>query len=511
MLALRIATMRPLRADAAAHPGLALALGTMMAAAAAAIAWAVAAWTEARHVASACALAAMIAAWWRARPGHGASRGWPPGSLGLRASLAAIDDRSYYRDQAERHGPVFKMSQFGRPVACVVGHERGRRLFAEHAGALAPAKLPYNRLLAKGLLRYMGRDDHRQEAPLFRAILANVDLEAAESSVRAGLRAQLDRLCADSQAIPAGVSPRDYGFRWLAGAVARLFLGVGHDDPRVERIAALLPLLHLHRAGGTAWRRRILDAMAGMTAILREVADDYAAGSPRVAPGSVIALLLAAEPDALDRPARAENMVLIERLATGDLAGLLDWIVLFLGDSPRWRDEVRRHGRTHGGAQSSLPLDPATCVAMETLRLEQSEFVYRRVVAPIAFEGHTIPAGWLLRLCVNESHRDASVHPDPHVFDPARFRDRAWSRNEYSPFGGHAHGCMGGHVALFLARVFVEELAIGYEWTVTADGPHERWSRHRDHWRPNPRRRIAMRARAGAHEDDGVEALAPAS
>ena len=59
------------------------------------------------------------AAWWRGRPTYGARRGWPPGSLSLADSLDAIDERTFYEDRARELGPVFKMSQFGRPVVCI--------------------------------------------------------------------------------------------------------------------------------------------------------------------------------------------------------------------------------------------------------------------------------------------------------------------------------------------------------------------------------------------------------
>ena len=127
-------------------------------------------------------------------------------------------------------------------------------------------------------------------------------------------------------------------------------------------------------------------------------------------------------------------------------------------------------------AQARWSMSPAQLVRQ---RLRDPLSQQRVVLNPA--EG---PAGWILRLCVNEAHRDPSVFEDPDRFDPARFRDRAWSRNEYSPFGGHTHGCMGAHLAHFLGRIFVEELAIGFDWTVVRDGPLERGSRHRDHWRP---------------------------
>jgi cytochrome P450 len=510
-LAIRLLAKPPVRRDAAAHPALALAVGVALATAAAVVAWSSATWPLVRHVAAGLAIATMLALAWRARPDHGAARGWPPGSLGLAASLDAIDDRRYYRDQAARHGPVFKMSQFGRPVACIVGHERSRRILSDHADALVPATLPYNRLLTKGVLRYMTGADHRQEAPVFRAVFAKMDVAGAEATVRASLRRELAALAAASQRDPGGTYAREAFHRWLVGAIARLFLGIEPDDARTETISRLLPLLAFHRAGGRAWRRDMLAGVAGLAEVVREIAREAAAGSPDVAEGTALSLLAASDDSALESPARVENFVMIFRIASNDLTGLLDWIFLFLGDAPRWREAVRAHGRTAGGPATALPLDPATCVVMETLRLEQSEFLYRRVAKPFEVDGYTVPAGWILRLCVNEAHRDPSVFEDPDRFDPARFRDRVWSRNEYSPFGGHTHGCMGAHLAHFLGRLFVEELAIGYDWTVVRDGPLERGSRHRDHWRPSTLKRVVMRPRDDAPRPPApVEAIGAA-
>jgi len=502
-LALRLLVKPPLRRDAATHPALASAIGAFLLVAAAAIAWSAATHPPVRHAAAGLAVATMLGLAWRARPTHGARRRWPPGSLGLAASLDAIDDRRYYRDQAARYGPVFKMSQFGRPVACVVGHERARRILVDHADALVPASLPYNRLLTKGVLRYMTGADHRQEAPVFRTVFAKMDVAGAEASVRASLRRELAALADLSQRAPGGACARDAFERWIIGAIARVFLGIEPDDARVATIARLLPLLAFHRTGGPRWRRDMLAGVAGLSELVREIGREAAAGSPRVAGGSALDLLAASEAHALDMPARVENFVMIYRIASNDLTGLLDWIFLFLGDAPRWRDAVRAHGRTAGAPRTALPLDPATCVVMETLRLEQSEFLYRRVAKPVEIDGWTIPAGWILRLCVNESHRDASVFEDPDRFDPGRFRDRAWSRSEYSPFGGHTHGCMGAHLAHFFGRLFVEELAIGFDWTVVRDGPLERGSRHRDHWRPSALRRVVMRPRDDAPRPPG--------
>lgn len=437
----------------------------------------------------------MAALAWRARAAYGASRRWPPGSLGLGASLDAIGDRGYYRDQAARHGPVFKMSQFGRPVACVVGHELGRRIFVDHASSLAPAALPYNRLLSKGLVRYMSGDTHRDEAPALRAAFARMDLAGAERELRAELRRELDALALRSLADPGGVDVRAALERWTVASMARLFLGVAPDDARVATIRSLLPRIGTRRGGGPAWRRDLLAAVAGMVDVIRDVDRARRAAAPSIAPGSALALLMDADAASLERPARAENFALILKLASSDLTGLADWIFHFATTEAPALDAVRAHGRSPGGPRQAPPVDPATAFVMETLRLEQSEFLYRRAIAPIELDGCVIPAGWMLRLCVNESHRDPAVFPEPDRFDPGRFRERSYSRVEFSPFGGHTHGCMGAHLAYFLGRILVEELALGYDWTVVRDGPLERGSRHRDHWRPSSLRRVAMRAR----------------
>jgi len=497
------------RREAAGHPVAAIALVAALAAFAAAVAWAAAVSPPARHFAAAATLALVLAAWWRAREGYGASRRWPPGSLGLRASLEAIDDRSFYRDQAARHGPMFKMSQFGRPVACVVGFERAHRILVDHADALAPALLPYNRVLTQGVLRYMTGATHKEEAPVFRAAFAKMDLAGAEASLRSSLRRELAALAADSARAPEGAYARPAFERWLVGAVSRVFFGLEPGDPRVDAIARHLGELGLYRRGGAAWRRRMTGGLAGLAAIIRDVERDGRGGTSRVAADSALRVMMASDPGSLDRPSRVENFAMIARIAANDLTGLLDWTFRMLDDQPRWIDAVRARGRTAGAARPLPPVDPATAIVMETLRLEQSEFLYRRTAKAIEVDGRTIPAGWLLRLCVQESHRDPAVFPEPDRFDPSRFVDRAWTRLEYSPFGGHTHGCMGSQLAFFLGRLFVEELALGYDWKVARDGPIERGTRHRDHWRPSAARRVVLSARAEPAPRRAAVAAAP--
>lgn len=171
------------------------------------------------------------------------------------------------------------------------------------------------------------------------------------------------------------------------------------------------------------------------------------------------------------------------------------WVFKFLSDFPSVLEPIRAR-------QSGTPVVPGavsdlgTRIVMETLRMEQSEFLYRRVIRTFEYQGMIVPAGWLVRFCTRESHRDSAVFSAPDRFDPDRFARRTYSRDEYAPFGADAHGCMGSHIARFLGRLFVEELALGFEWRVVTDGPPERaGNRHRDHWRPNSRQRVVVTPR----------------
>jgi cytochrome P450 len=493
-----IATKPPLRRDAAAFPLLAATLVLVGLAGAGVAAWAIWRWPAMRHAAAVLTSIALLLAWWRARPAHGKRRGLPPGSLGIARSLDAIDDRTFYLDQARVHGPVFKTSQFGRPVVCVLGLARGRALLAAHPEALAAATLPYNRRLPRGTLRYMAERDHRDEAPLFRNTFATLQLDAGEVDIRESCRETLRQIVEDSTRAAEGVRVREYFAGWLLAALSRVFFGLRPNDPSIVEIDGVMQDLRLQRAGGFLWHQRLERALVRVTELMRRIASDQARSSGRIGGGSALQMFLAAAPGALDDPTRARNLFLAFRISHGDLTGLADWLFHMLTEHSDWQGRVRAAGRTWGVPNGSQPNDLGTRVVLETLRLEQSEYLYRRVAEPVRIGEYAIPAGWLLRICVQESHRDPATFADPDRFDPDRFLGRTYARSEYSPFGADTRGCMGARVAHFLGRVLVEELCAGFTWRVTRTGPPERGSRQRDHWRPSARSRVVMTAAESA-------------
>jgi cytochrome P450 len=82
-----------------------------------------------------------------------------------------------------------------------------------------------------------------------------------------------------------------------------------------------------------------------------------------------------------------------------------------------------------------------------------------------------MPRGWLVRLCVAESHRDPDVFPEPGRYDLDRFLTRRYDSSQYSPFGWGRHLCNGVTLTHMISRVVLEELASHYDWDVTGGDP----------------------------------------
>jgi len=461
----------------------------------AAVVLAVVRWPVLVHVYALLAAAVLLAAWVRGRATYGRRRRWPPGSLAIGASFDAIGDRDYYRDQARIHGPVFKTSQFGRPVVCVVGLELARDIL--RGDAVVGASLPYDRFLPKGTLRYMDTRTHDAEAPFFRAALAGLDLEQHEDRARNTCNEMLRRLSAASCSSPNGARPREDLRKWAFTILASAFWGMAPDDPRLPALDEAQQGLQVGRGGGPRWRRTMLRSLGEINRLLRDQHRQWSTTGTGTGEASVLGAVLSADVDALDDPSRAHNLALIFRLALTDVTSLLCWILAHLTDHSEWQSAVR-DARGNEGSGAEPEGDIASHVVHETLRLEQSEYLYREVARPFEIGRFLVPQGWLLRVCVQESHRDPAIFPDPDRFDPDRFAGRPRSRREYSPFGADDHGCMGVPIVHFLGRIFVEELCQGYEAVVTRDAPLDRGTRHRDHWRPGAARRVRLTPLTGA-------------
>ena len=474
-----------------AFPGLALRLAGVVVAYAVGIALLVAfAPIGLVRGAAAAAVVAMVAVLWHSGVARGRAHGWPPGSLRPFA-LGPWTRQDFFSDQSRRLGSTFKTSQFLRPTACLVGLSAGSEFFRQHDDVLVSPPWSFGRFIPGGFLRHMPRERHAEAKQVLRLAMAREVYELHEAFIRDQFRQELARMAHASAG--TGVPPRRHIQRAVFSIWVRLFFGIDPASAERARLKTLYRVIDI-RNPSSASDRQIRSAVAEIVAIARaHTADGH---SPGAGAGSFLEALARSSPASVDDPTIMGNLAYILHTTWADVSGLLQWIARMLTDHGQWADRLRLPAHAdsaHEGGALSL----STRVVMETLRLEQSEYLYRATTSDVSHGGMVIPKGWLVRLCVRESHQDPAVFEHAQTFDPDRFLHRSFARREYAPFGaGLRHACLGEELTKTVGGIFAEELARGYHWQSVADGPaeHSAWR----HWRPSSAWRIVLTPRGGS-------------
>lgn len=395
---------------------------------------------------------------WSSLPGR-----WPPGNLSLASSLQAICDIDFYQRQSRELGPVFKMLQFHRKVICVVGIERARSLLGRHQDALQPCPLPFHRSLTGGFLRYMEPALYARYGPAFRRAMSKQVMGEADAALRTWTRTHLGKVLRDSLSLQSALHliSEEVFFRKLLGLTAEHPLNAEFR----EEYGRFCRQPYSARPS-----RATLASLDRLCSLMTQLSQQGACGG-------VLAELGRHDPGLPDRICQ-ENLVYILRISTSNASEFLHWLLVELALHPAWWERLRAEG---GEVLDRL--------IQETLRLHQSEYLYRRVAAPFEFEGWHFPKGWLVRICVRESHLDPKVFDEPLRFDPDRFLQRV-DRERYAPFGMFEHACNGVPLNQLIARLVVEELMQLGQGVVESNAMPVRDFRHWSHWRPGCRLRF---------------------
>ena len=478
----RVALSRPFLRRARAFPAKgAAALGALFLYAALVFGAAAAGPGALRSLTGAAVLTWLILRW-RARGVFGVSRGLPAGSLVL-APVGPWRDHRFYQKQAALYGPVFKMSNFVRPTVCIVGLDLAADLLREHDDALGVGYVPSSRFVPSGFLRYMPPDLHRRYRGVFRRAFSKEVIDPHLPLIQRRIRQELGRLAEESSQ-EGGARPRACLERMVRTSFLSLFFGMRAAEPNGSRLLTVQSMIDWRQAyRHPPWRIRRLHAEVDdlLTHQVREW--ERGGGDADPQPPSILHQWLRSEPELIHDPAAVFNLLYISAAGGGDLADLLVWIVKMLGDHQEWAERVATEGTS---------ADLAGRIVLETLRLEQSEYIVRRALTDIRFREKRIPRGWQIRICVRESHRDAARFDDPETFNPDRFLDRP-SAGSYVPFGISRHACLGQYITLAFGRALVEELAGGFEWDVVEDGPREYGGFH---WRPSSKLSLVLNPRS---------------
>jgi cytochrome P450 len=98
-------------------------------------------------------------------------------------------------------------------------------------------------------------------------------------------------------------------------------------------------------------------------------------------------------------------------------------------------------------------------VVSESLRLRPVvPLAGRRLVEPLAVDGHVLATGTDVTPAIWLAHTDPDRYPEPSAFRPERFIDGAPSTYAWTPFGGGVRRCIGAAFAEMEMRVALEEV-----------------------------------------------------
>ena len=412
--------------------------------------------------------------YWRAQPRFGTDRGLPPGSLQL-APSGPWRDYLFYLKQAERFGPVFKMNNFIQPMICLQGIKRGNDFLKQHEQSTVTPPMPFNSHVPRGFMRYMAPDLNLEYRNRMKPIFSDRRfLDRKADSIEQSIRTYL---------VASGVNPVLALENMTFAALADLFFGVSTHDPEFGRLSQLYREID--------YRHSFLASWSGTERRLEEIERIFLA-RVNTLPSYFRDFLRPSASDqrswALDKTL-VRNFIYLLQTSWIDVSDLLLWILKYLSEHPRWMETLQTHLRAAERSGLQFAQDLARRVVLETLRLEQSEYIMRKALHDLHFEGFLIPKGWLVRIGVRESHRDGAIYDDPHSFNPDRFLANPYRIRQYSPFGLQQKSCLGKRLTLVMAERFVLALARDYRCTVMQDGPRELGAFH---WRPSSKWRVKI-------------------
>jgi cytochrome P450 len=182
------------------------------------------------------------------------------------------------------------------------------------------------------------------------------------------------------------------------------------------------------------------------------------------------------------------NLIFLFEPAHFDLYSLWHWILRYIGGN--------RH--VAEGISAALAANPVQAerliraAILETLRLEQSEVLYRQAASDVSFDGFLIPKNQVVRVCVWEAHKDEKSFPQPFTFSPDRFLEREFDIEQFAPFGMDKHRCIGADLTLELSTLFMAELLKNYTCELASEGPPHMGQYH---WEPGQDLSVLLAAR----------------
>jgi cytochrome P450 len=345
-----------------------------------------------------------------------------------------------------------------------------------------PRSIDLRSLFSVGWIRSMQGDTHRHYRRLFIQAFQAVPMSAHEIEFRRVILEQLTILACTRH--PTHHQVREVLRTTTSTVMLRFLFGVAPASKEFDDLAA-----HYRRFGPQAPADRInaqnRDVFADIKQRVNRLAQALKIESAKDASPSVLAHLIDSGSDDDDA---LGNLIYMFEPAHFDLYSLWHWVLYYVAKN------------THVAGRIAEALDDnrveaknlMRATALETLRLAQSEVLYREAKSDVIFDGRFFPAGGIVRVCLWEGHKDERAFPDAFSFRPDRFLERQFDIDQFAPFGLDKHRCIGAELTLALTVVFLDELLRNFTCTLIDGGSAQLGVYH---WEPNVDSEISLSPR----------------
>ena len=397
----------------------------------------------------------------------------PPGEL-VNLNQKEWSDRNYILKQSSSYGPIFKALTWDELWICIVGLPECQRFIQEHSKHLTPQTLRLQPLFPKGFLRQMdGKTHHAYRRALVRAIHPTVmtnNRVLHEQTVADGLSHYYSIQDAAKNKREAFIKSLN---NIASGLLIQIIFGARYGS---ETFKILMHHYNDLGPNGLVWQigDQQRNAFTEIRKCLLKQISEPSANEDQWIPESIIERM---HKEGEIDDTMLGNLIYMVEMGRYDMYSLFRWLAKFGAEHPTILEQIASEDEDHLNGEILL----GNAFVLETLRLEQSERLLRKVGKDLVFDGYLIPKDCMVRLCLWESHKLSSSFTDPFDFKPNRFVANKFTTDLYAPFGLGVHQCPMANVAIRMSALLLRVLAKNYVVDPVSDGPPIRGVYH---WEP---------------------------
>lgn len=407
----------------------------------------------------------------------------PPGEL-RDLDVLEPSNRAVLIHETAQHGPIFKVTAYGKFWVCLVGLDLARRFMKSLGDGIRPVTMDIQSLVFGGFMRQMTGGFHRTYRGQLGSGLAKLDLDALAGALEPIVETHL-RSYYKLQSTQ-GLEPHDYEasvHNLVTDILLHLLFGA---NPGTEFHQALVDGYNKLGGDGLAWTPGNPQTLAfgKISELLRRQCAELGSTSDGTS-GGVMGHI--ARESGLD-DTMLGNLIYMAEMGRDDVTVLFRWLTKYGSEMPEFLDRIADEDAN----KLVLAGDMTRAFVSEALRTDQSYRLLRITTRNVEFDGFFIPKNSMIRVCMWESHRSAEVFDRPFEFDPTRFLDNEYNAVEFSPFGIDQHQCPFASLSYLLSEVFLTVMARNYRVRALQDGgPH----RGPYHWEPSSRLLVGLESR----------------